>query len=203
MATRGRAQGQAVIEYLGKRPAMKNQSLVGSVTAASRFEDTRNNLREKLAAAVGHCLKADARDGPDKDRIFRELKQRALLSSVLNLGAAGSGLLLVFQAVDPMTGLLSMGTMAVGGGASYAMGTARIAERYQQQWSNRATSLEKELKAISAKELDRVNRRILDGVAPYTRFVSGEEERIDMLQEQCERFVATARTLRNRISKLV
>ena len=28
-------QGQVVIEYLGKRPATKSQSLVGSVTAAS------------------------------------------------------------------------------------------------------------------------------------------------------------------------
>eukprot|EP00978_Attheya_sp_CCMP212_P020136 scaffold57250_cov32-Attheya_sp.AAC.1 len=39
VATLAWAQGQAVIEYLGRRPAIKSQSLVGNVTATSRFED--------------------------------------------------------------------------------------------------------------------------------------------------------------------
>jgi hypothetical protein len=52
IATRGRAQGQAVIEFLGKRPASRNQSLVGSVTAASRFEETRQNLLDGMTQAL-------------------------------------------------------------------------------------------------------------------------------------------------------
>jgi hypothetical protein len=59
VATRGRAQGQAVIEYLGKRPAIKNQSLVGSVTAASRFEDTRKLLGDRLSTVVRDILQSN------------------------------------------------------------------------------------------------------------------------------------------------
>jgi hypothetical protein len=52
IATSSRAQGQAVIEYLGKRPAVVGQNLIGSVTAASRFDDTRKDLLEKMSHAL-------------------------------------------------------------------------------------------------------------------------------------------------------
>lgn len=201
VATRGRAQGQAVIEYLGKRPAMKNRSLVGSVTAASRFEDTRKNLAERLSTVVESVLKAD-HDHIDKDRLFHSLRQTALLSSSLQVGALCSGLSIYFQMLDPLTGWIALSVLAGGGGAAYLMGTKRVAQQYQQQWQQRAGRLEYALAAISDKELDRVNRRILDGVAPYTRYVESEQQRIDYLQEQCERIGSAARTLRNRISKL-
>lgn len=201
VATRGRAQGQAVIEYLGKRPAMKNQSLVGSVTAASRFEDTRKNLAERLSTVVENVLKPD-HDSMDEERLFHSLKQTAFLSASLQTGALCSAVSTYWQLLDPTTGLVALVAMAGGGGASYVMGTSRIAQQYQQQWQQRADRLEHALAAISEKELDRVNRRILDGVAPYTRYVESEQERLECLQEQCERIGSAARTLRNRISKL-
>ncbi|KAG7341905.1 small GTP-binding domain protein [Nitzschia inconspicua] len=201
VATRGRAQGQAVIEYLGKRPAMKNRSLVGSVTAASRFEDTRKNLGERLSTVVESVLKPE-HNHVDKDRLFHNLKQTALLSSSLEMGAIFSGLGIYFHLIDPSTGGIAMAVFAGGGGIAYVMGTSRIAQQYQQQWQQRAERIEHALAAISEKELDRVNRRILDGVAPYTRYVESEQQRIDYLQEQCERIGSAARTLRNRINKL-
>jgi hypothetical protein len=201
VATRGRAQGQAVIEYLGKRPAMKNRSLVGSVTAASRFEDTRKNLVDRLSTVVDNILK-DKCDEIDKERLLQSLKQTALLSSSLQVGALCSGLLMYMQNLEPVMGWFSLSAFAVGGGTSYVIGKSRISQQYQQQWHDRAKRLEDALGAISDKEVDRVNRRILDGVAPYTRFVENENHRIDYLQEQCERIRSAAGTLRNRISKL-
>jgi hypothetical protein len=202
VATRGRAQGQAVIEYLGKRPAMKNQSLVGSVTAASRFEDTRKNLADKMKESVEYHLRSDPRDMTDKTKLFNELKKTAIISSAFSLGAVGSGFLVALQSVDPVTGSLMLATFAVSGGVSYIVGTTNVAQKYQQLWSDRATNIGKSLDAISDKELDRVNQRILDGVAPYTRFIDGERDRIHQLHEQCEQLVASAVTLRNRINKL-
>ena len=213
MATRGRAQGQAVIEYLGKRPAVKNnQSLVGSVTTVSRFEETRKNLVERLSNAVDDILKVGADNNKtmeeqqwehlDEDRLFSSLKRTALLSSYLQAGALGSGILLALQIIDPITGWIGVSSLLVGGGASYTMGKARIRQRYNEQWSRRAQHLNQALDAITTKEVDRVNRRILDGVAPYTRFVETEQERIGDLRERCERVASASRNLRNRINKL-
>jgi hypothetical protein len=174
---------------------------VGSVTAASRFEDTRKNLITKLSSVIDQILKPDS-DHIDKDRLFQSLKQTAIVSSMLQLGALGSGLLMSMQVIDPVTGWIGASSLAVGGGATYMIGLSRTSQQYRQQWSQRAQRLEQALEAISDKELDRVNRRILDGVAPYTRFVENEQHRIDHLQEQCERIGSAARNLRNRISKL-
>jgi hypothetical protein len=180
---------------------MKNQSLVGSVTAASRFEDTRKNLFDRLSTVVESILKAN-HDHLDKGQLFRDLKQLAILSSSLQIGALGSGLSVYFNLLDPMMGWTTMFLLAGGGGATHIMGTSHISQKYQQQWQQRADRLEHALASISDKELSRVNRRILDGVAPYTRFVESEQQRIEYLQEQCERIGSAARTLRNRISKL-
>jgi hypothetical protein len=201
VATRGRAQGQAVIEYLGKRPAMKNQSLVGSVTAASRFEDTRKSLVDRLSTVVESIVKVD-QDDIDQRRLFHDLKQLAIISSSLQIGALCSGLSIYWNVLDPMMGWMVLLVLAGGSGGSYMMGTSHIAQRYQQQWQERADRFDHALTLISDKELDRVNRRILDGVAPYTRYVESEQQRMELLQEQCERIGSAARTLRNRIRKL-
>mmetsp|Transcript_27004 Transcript_27004/g.59376 ORF Transcript_27004/g.59376 Transcript_27004/m.59376 type:complete len:724 (+) Transcript_27004:188-2359(+) len=202
VATRGRAQGQAVIEYLGKRPAIKNnQSLVGSVTTVSRFEDTRKNLVEKLSNAVDEILKGGGED-IDKIRLFASFRHIAFLSSSLQAGALASCVLLTLEAIDPVTGWIAVSSLSVGGGAAYAIGKANIRQRYNEQWFRRAQHLNKALDAITTKEVDRINQKILDGVAPYTRFVETERERIDDLQERCERLTSASRNLRNRIQKL-
>jgi hypothetical protein len=201
VATRGRAQGQAVIEYLGKRPAMKNQSLVGSVTAASRFEDTRKSLEDRLSRAVRDTLQSND-ETVEKERLFRSLRTTAMISASLQTSALGSAMAVATQMLEPMPGLMAASSLVLGGGAWYLAGTSRIGKKYQNKWSDRAESLDNALEAISTRELDRVNRRILDGVAPYTRFVESEEERIDQLQEQCEGVCLAARNLRNRIGKL-
>jgi hypothetical protein len=178
VATRGRAQGQAVIEYLGKRPAMKNKSLVGSVTAASRFEDTRKHLVDRLSTVVESILKSD-QDELDKKRLVGELKQIVLLSSTLHVMALCSGLSIYFlHLVDAMVGWMVVSLLLGGGGATYMFGTVSIAQTYQQQCQQRADRLEHAWAYISDKELDRVNRRIMEGVAPYTRYVESEQQRI-------------------------
>jgi hypothetical protein len=190
-----------VIEYLGKRPAMKNQSLIGSVTAASRFEDTRKHLEERLSSVINKAL-ADGHEQSDKIRFFNSLKQASTVSAALHFGALGSGVLMALDLVDPLTGGIFFASFAAGGVGSYTMGTARIAQQFEQEWAHRASSLDKGLETISSKELDRVNRRILDGVAPYTRFVETEQGRINDLQMHCDGLRFAARNLRNRIAKM-
>ena len=200
IATRGRAQGQNAIEYLGKRPAMKNHSLIGSVTTASRFEDTRRILDERLSEAVSKIALRSI-DEP-KAVVFDSLRNTALVSSALNIGGLASIVCTAIEIIDPVVGIATTSGLALSGGAWLALGTSRIRSRYQQEWSDRAESLDEALKEICDKEVERVNRRILDGVAPYTRFVESETGRIHDLREKCEQACTAARNLRNRINKL-
>jgi hypothetical protein len=186
---------------LGKRPAVKNHSLVGSVSAASRFEDTRNILVEKLSDAVKtHVVATD--EAYDEQRLFVSLQQTAMVSACLNLGAVVSGLATVAEIVDMMAGMGGCSLLALGGGMVYSQGRSRIRREHRNFWKRKEESLDEALEAICAKELSRVERRILDGVAPYTRFVETEKERLDTLSEASEDILAQAHSLRNRISKL-
>jgi len=216
VATRGRAQGQAVIEYLGKRPSVKDNqsSLVGSVTAVSRFEETRKNLIEKLTHAVDDVFSVPGKSGQpttkaqreelDKDRLFASMKQTAMISSSFHATALGSAVMLALPSVeiDPTTGWLGVASLLAGGGTTLALGKSRIKEAYKEQWSRRARNLQTALETIATKEAEVVHRRIEDGVAPYTRFVAIEKDRIEALKEECERVASAARNLRNRVQKL-
>jgi hypothetical protein len=215
VAARGRAQGQAVIEYLGKRPSIKdNQSgLVGSVTTVSRFEETRKSLIEKLTKAVDEILsvpgskasrKQPLAEDIDKERLFVSLKQTAMVSGSFQVAALGSGLLMVlpWTTIDPTMGWMGVTALLAGGGTTLAMGKSRTKHAFEEQWSRRAGHLQKALEAIATAEAESVRRRIEDGVAPYTRFVATEKDRIESLKEECERVASAARNLRNRIQKL-
>lgn len=202
VATRGRAQGQAAIEYLGKRPAMKNQSLIGSVTAASRFEDTRKALVDRLSSVLDLTIQNDKEQELELSRLFQSFRQTASVSAALHVGALGSTLLIALDLLDPVLGGICCTLFVAGGAGSYILGTARITRQFEHDWTQRAQTMDKALEAICSKELDRVNQRILAGVAPYTRFVESEQSRLHDLQMQCEGIQSAARSLLNRINKM-
>ncbi|CAJ1935904.1 unnamed protein product [Cylindrotheca closterium] len=213
VASRGRAQGQVVVEYLGNRPTMKNQSLIGSVTATSRFEDTRKHLGKLMAEAVqstlqgrhaagGGRLDKNKNANEERDSLYASIQQLAMASAALQTGGVMTGLVTLGEFLDPFTGIALSSSLVLGGSACYVVGTSRLAKGYQEDWDNRAQRLGNSLDGIFTKELDKVNRRIMDGVAPYTRFVESEQERIDKLRDECDGLATAARSLRNRVFKL-
>lgn len=190
-----------MIEFLGKRPAVINQSLVGSVSAASRFEDTRKVLLENLSGAVKmHVMERD--EITEKAGLLGNLRNTAFLSAGLQIGALASGLATAAEMVDMMLGVGGSSILALGGGLVYSQGRQGIQSGYRAAWKSRKERLDEALEAICFKELARVERRILEGVAPYTRFVETEEERLDELVERSGDILAQAHALRSRINKL-
>jgi len=180
---------------------MKNQSLVGSVTAASRFEDTRKNLSERLSSAVNITLKPNEEE-KEKQDLYQSLWTTAAISTGFHTSALGTSIGVWLEMVEPFRGIFLASALVMGGVICYFLGTSRIAENHEAKWLDRAKNLEGAFIAVCDKEVERVNRRILDGVSPYTRFVESENERIANLQEQCEGIRSVARNLRNRIDKL-
>jgi hypothetical protein len=200
IAVKGRAQGQAVIEFLGKRPAVHNQSLVGSVTNASRFEDTRNSLTEHMSEAVRRNI--DAELEVEEASVLNGLRQSVWLSMGLNVGALGSALAMGVQVLDPVTAVVACSAFAASSSLVLSRGPPQIAKQHRDLWKSRSRNLDEALELISVRELDRVDRRIRDGVAPYTRFVEAEQERIDGLTRDCDDVLSESHRLRKRISKL-
>jgi len=179
---------------------MKNQSLIGKVTGASRFEDIRKSLTERLSSAVNATLRTS--EEMEKEEVFSTLRHTAALSAGLQLGAVVSASAAYLSVVDPYPGIVFAFSLALSSGASYLVGTSRFTRTYRMKWSDRAEHLEAALVMICAHELERVDRRVLDGVGPYTRYVDSEQDRISTLRERCEGLATALHNLRHRISKL-
>lgn len=180
---------------------MKNQSLVGYVTAASRFEDTRKKLSERLSTAVNNTFRPNE-EAKEKEEVLQSLRISATISTVFQTGALGTTLGVLIEMIDPIPGIMVASSLVLSGGACYVLGTSRVAQSYDAKWLDRSKKLEEAIGSICEAEVERVSRHILDGVGPYTRFVESEQERIASLQEKSEGLGSAARNLRNRISTL-
>lgn len=205
VATRGRAQGQTVIEFLGQRPVLKNakgSSLVGSVTAASRFEDTRQQLAQHLQQAV-HRHTDDWDERAAEESLLTALQRTAWVSAGLNAGAVGTILAAITtSAVDVVSAVAGASALAASSALVMTAGRQQLVKRYSDQWTGRGASLHEDVEAITGQQVEILGRRIRDGVAPYTRFVEAEQERLERLAEQCEQLTVKAQRLRQRIRDL-
>jgi hypothetical protein len=206
VATRARAQGQAVIEYLGRRPAIKSQSLVGNVTAASRFEDTRKQLHDKLEQCTLHILK-QVNDSSSVGTgslvaIQNSMRTTMIASTGIHAVAIMSAVAGALGMVNLTAGLLSSVVLTGAGAYLVPYQNQQMAKDHQARWMATSDKLNVSLEDICSKELQRVQKRILDGVSPYTRYVHTEQERIGKLTEECETILSGTHSLRRRIHKV-
>ena len=205
VATRGRAQAQTVIEFLGQRPmqSRNGSSLVGSVTAASRFEETRQQLAEHLQQAIQrHWADWDERQA--EQTLLAMLQQAAWMSFGLNVGALGTILLAATTSVlDFVTAALAASALTASSALVVTTGRQQIVQRqHVDRWTRRSDCLMEDIQVIHEQHVERLDRRIRDGVSPYTRWVEVEQERLQSLAEQCDRLTVQAQRLRQRIRDL-
>ena len=201
IATSARAQGQAVIEYLGNRPAVVGQNLIGSVTAASRFEETRKDLFEKISYGVKSVLSNyDAEK--EKNDVFQSLKNSVYLTSALNILSLASGVGIGLEVVDILPGSIGVASFAGLGVGLESYRNNQIRQTYESTWNDRINKLNTALETLCSKEVQRIHKKIFDGVAPYSRYVTTEREDVDSFSEECNNLLASSQSLRNRISKL-
>jgi len=212
IAVRGRAQGQSVIEFLGKRPGTHGQtSLITSVTAASRFEETRQSLVDGMSVAINRSIGVKPeldiqgrRDDADReaDKLLGKLQTSSRLATALSLGAVSSAAWVTSLGDVSYLGVGASVAMMMTSGAIAHFYPSQLAQRYRDLWSSKAQDLDESLALIFEKELERIERKVQDGVSPYSRFVQAEQERIEILTDDCHDASRAAQGIRQRINRL-
>ena len=196
MNSRIKAQSQAVVEYLGKRPAIRSQSLVGSISP--RWTDS--SFQALLQTAVDEVVLSNS---SATTSALRVLHQRALLAAFCQFMAITGGFILVTSGMDQVISLTVAVATSTGGGFAMHQGRPSFIKDHQHIWHVIEMDLDEILQTISEKELAKCNATIMDGVAPYTRFVESEQQRLNELINESEDILTSAQTLRNRIHKLM
>ncbi len=195
-------QWQAVMDYLNRRVAEHSDRMVGKVGSEFEFN------RQKLLASVGRSARevVDSYDrGEEALKLGREVQRAIIQTAAVEVGALGLGAVLVAVLQTTMldvTGVL--GASAVAALGLYVLPYRR--QRIKADLRVRITDLRERLDAAMTRqfnsELQESVQRIKEAIAPYTRFVRVEREKLDLLDGELARLHNELATLNEDVRSL-
>ena len=170
---------QQVMSYLQRRRAENLDHLVGEGYGP------RETRRRELIDTVGKSVQTIV-NTYDRDQEARELaasvETAVAQTALLEAGAVGLGTLLsiaVLSTSVDITGVLAASTMAVLGFFVIPYKRKQAKEKFKQKMQALRARLVEALTKQFKEEREIVIARLKDGVAPYTRYVHSELERIE------------------------
>jgi small GTP-binding protein len=172
------AHWQNVVNHVNRRASAHADRMVGEV--GGRFETDRVRLLETVGRAAREGLASY--DRVAEARRMAEDVQRAVTSTaVLEVGAVGLGAAVALAASSTaadITGLTAAGLMAVLGFFVLPHRRRRAKADLKQKTASLRTELMTALTGHFEKEAARGRHRLDETIAPYTRFVRSESDRL-------------------------
>lgn len=177
MVTSELGQWQAIAEQLVRRQTAHAERLVG---VAGTFERDRSRLLETVRREAQRAV-ATYDHGGEARRLAETVRETVAGAALLQVGAIGLGAAVAAFATTTfadVTGILAAGALSVMG---LLVLPARRARARRELRAKVVTMREKLMGALRQSfdaELAASQRRILDSIAPYSRFVRSEDERL-------------------------
>jgi len=172
------AHWQNVVNHVNRRVATHADRMVGEV--GGRFDADRARLLDTVGRAARDGLASYDRAG-EAQRMAEDVQKAVTSTAVLEVGAVGLGAAVALAASSTaadITGLTAAGLMA-------ALGLFVLPHRRRRakaELKQKIATLRRELMAALTthfdREADRGQKRLAETIAPYTRFVRSESERL-------------------------
>lgn len=183
MVTSELRQWKAVNDSLESRRSQHSDRMVGEI-------GTFDFDREKLLDSVGRAARRTI-DGYDKsaeaNRMAESVQTAVAGAALMEVSALGLGAIVAALATTQfadITGMLAAGTLAVMGLLVLPTKRRRAKKELTSKIADLRENLMKSLTRQFRQELDHSMHRIRDAVAPYTRFVRAERERLDQIHDE-------------------
>jgi exonuclease VII small subunit len=180
-------QWQAITEHLSRRPLAHQDRIIGSL-GMRRFQYDR----ERLIEAVGRDARqvVETYDKIREAKAIAESAQTALAASAaVGAGAVGLGALITTMATTAaadVTGVLMASLMAALGlfiiPARRRQGKVKMLEKIGAVRTQLAQALRGQFKGEIQRSLEQIN----EAIAPYTRFVRSEKEKLAQAQRRLQ-----------------
>jgi len=196
-------QWQTVMEHLADRRRQHQDRIVGD-GGAGTYRYDRDRLVEALAREARRIV-----DTYDKNReasvIAEGARTTVAASAAVEAGALGLGAVVTALATTvaaDVTGMLMAGVVA-------ALGLVIIPARRRQgktklrdKIAALRAQLVQSLRSQFAREIDRSLQQINEAIAPYTRFVRGEREKLQDTQSRLETLKGELDRLKLKVEEL-
>lgn len=195
-------QWRGVMGYLSKRQARYREQLVGDDVGPMEAR------RRTLIDSVGKTAQTIV-DTYDREKEARELasgvETAVIQMAALEAGAVGLGALIVSlfasSAID-ITGLMAAGLLAIVGLFVIPYKRKVAKEQFTQKMQELRAKLLSTLTTQFTHEAENAVTRVKDGVAPYTRFVRAERERVEKTQTALEALRQKVSYLKARVANI-
>ncbi len=195
-------QWRAVMEYINRRANQHAGRLVGKVD--SDFELNRQNLLLTIGRNAQRV--ADSFDRETESlKMAQEVQRAVYQTAAVEVGAIGLGaaLVAILQGVWlDMTGILGASAVAALGLYVLPYKRNQVKAELRRQAAELREQLNSALNRQFEAELQQGRLRLQEAIAPYTRFVQVEREKLEKLDADLRQVKIEMTKIRKRISKV-
>jgi small GTP-binding protein len=176
-------QWQSVVDFINRRASQHTERMVGQVTG--EFEFSRQTLLKSVGRSAREVVDSYDREA-EAVKLAQEVQRAIMQTAAVQVGALGLGAILVtvlHTTLLDVTGLLGASAMAALGLYVLPYRRGRIKIEMRQRINELRGRLDAALTRQFEAELNQSVRRIHEAIAPYTRFVRVEREKLNSLNE--------------------
>lgn len=192
---------QNILTYLQRR-RVPSDALVGELTTS--FDMRRQALLTATTEAAQTVVSTYDAEKESRE-IGNHVEMAVAQTAIAEVGAVGLGTLVatsVTVAALDVTGILLAGVVAVLGLFIIPYKRQQAKERFKEKIQDMRTRLGNVLRAQFSSEAERTITRMKEGVAPYVRFVKGEQERIAQTETRLAEARKGLETLHDQVIKM-
>ena len=189
---------QQVMSYLQRRRAQNLDRMVGEIY--SPRETRRRELIDTVGKTVQTIVESYDRN-KEASELAANVEAAVAQTALLEVGAVGLGTLVtiaVLSSTLDITGILAASTLAILGFFVIPFKRKQAKDRFKEKMLSLRTKLLSALSTQFRDESENAIARLKDGVAPYTRYVRSERERIDKAENTLAGMRQTISELRAR-----
>ena len=186
---------QQVMSYLQRRRAQNLDHMVGE--SYGPRETRKRELIDTVGKTVQTIVESYDRN-KEASELAASVEAAVAQTALLEVGAVGLGALVtiaVLSSTLDITGILAASTLAILGFFVIPFKRKQAKDRFKEKMLSLRTNLLSALTTEFNNESEDAVTRLKEGVAPYTRYVRSERERIDKSEN-------TLLSLRQKISEL-
>lgn len=179
-------QWRNVMNYISRRANQHSDQMVGHVQGD--FEVNRQKLLTSVGRDAQHVVDTYDREA-ESLKLSQQVQTALIQTASVEAGALGLGALLVALLQTPLldvTGILSAGALAALGLYVLPYRRAKIKEGLRERIHELRNRLNTAMDRQFETELSKSMQQVREAIAPYTRFVRVEREKLDKLQMELE-----------------
>jgi hypothetical protein len=198
-------QWQATLEYLDRHRAKardQEEQIIGQV--GGPFEYNRRQLLDSVGRAAKEVVMTYDREAEAR-KLAEGVRDAVAGAALMQVGAVGLGAVLVVllhTALADFTGILAAGTLAVVGLLIIPAKRRRAKSDLHDKLEDLRQRLMDSMTEEFERELSRSLQRLREAIAPYTRFVRAEQQKLSRIEGELSEVSASLAQIRTRIDSL-